>query len=88
METDIWFVLARDGLGLTELARRFRAAYPEGARVTLAHVENAQAVRDLGDLVCQEGVVLDGVRDAGAGVTVHAGPGAVALFAAPLKPVT
>ncbi|WP_299426805.1 DegV family protein [uncultured Meiothermus sp.] len=71
--------------GLTELAQRFRAAFPSGARVTLAHVENPQAVKELSDLLKSEGVVLEGVRHVGAGVTVHAGPGAVALFAAPLK---
>lgn len=69
--------------GLEQLAFRFRRTFPSGARVTLAHAENPQAVEQLGALIRNEGVLIEGSRTAGAAVTVHAGPGTVALFAAP-----
>jgi DegV family protein with EDD domain len=69
--------------GLKQLARRFQKAFPAGARVTLAHADNLPALEQLIALIRSEGVVLEGRRPIGAGVTVHAGPGAVGLFAAP-----
>jgi len=71
--------------GLEQLVLRFRKAFPKGARVTLAHVENQPALESISGLIRKEGVVLEGVRPAGAAVTAHAGPGVVALFAAPLS---
>jgi DegV family protein with EDD domain len=62
----------------------FRRLYPHGARVTLAHAENLPAVERLQALLREEGVILEGVREAGAAVSAHTGPGTVALFAAPL----
>ncbi|MBF6594692.1 MAG: DegV family protein [Thermaceae bacterium] len=69
--------------GLEQLAQRFRQAFPAGARVTLAHAENPAALNQLESLIRAEGVLLEDNRPAGAAVTVHAGPGAVALFAVP-----
>ena len=63
----------------------FRRLYPHGARVTLAHAENWPAIERLQALLRNEGVILDGVREAGAAVSAHTGPGTVALFAAPLN---
>jgi DegV family protein with EDD domain len=62
----------------------FRRLYPHGARVTLAHAENLPAVERLQALLQKEGVILEGVREAGAAVSAHTGSGTVALFAAPL----
>jgi DegV family protein with EDD domain len=62
----------------------FRRLYPHGARVTLAHTENMPAVERLQTLLRNEGVIFEGVREAGAAVSAHAGQGTVALFAAPL----
>jgi DegV family protein with EDD domain len=62
----------------------FRRLYPHGARVTLAHADNLPAVETLQALLRNEGVMLEGVREAGAGVSAHTGSGTVALFAAPL----
>ena len=69
--------------GLEQLAERFRKAFPAGGRITLAHAENLPALEELARLIRNEGVLLEKSRPAGAAVTVHAGPGAVALFAAP-----
>lgn len=63
----------------------FRRLYPHGARVTLAHAENWPAVERLQALLRKEGVILDGVREAGAAVSAHTGSGTVAVFAAPLS---
>jgi DegV family protein with EDD domain len=62
----------------------FRRLYPHGARVTLAHTENMPAVERLQTLLRNEGVIFEGVREAGAAVSAHTGQGTVALFAAPL----
>jgi DegV family protein with EDD domain len=62
----------------------FRRLYPHGARVTLAHAENLPVVETLQTLLRKEGVILEGVREAGAAVSAHTGPGTVAVFAAPL----
>jgi fatty acid-binding protein DegV len=61
----------------------FFEGFPEGARLTLAHAENLEAVKELAHRVRHEGVVLDGMRPVGAALLTHAGPGTVALFAAP-----
>ena len=70
---------------LERLAVAFHRLYPSGARVTLAHADNPEAVQTLAELLRKEGVVLEGVRQAGPAVSVHTGPGTVALFAAPRK---
>jgi DegV family protein with EDD domain len=69
---------------LERCSEDFRRLYPHGARVTLAHAENWPAVETLQALLRNEGVILEGVREAGAAVSAHTGPGTVALFAAPL----
>ena len=69
--------------GLRQLAEAFHKAFPEGARVVLAHAYNPQGVEELHRLVNQEGVVIEDVRECGPAVAAHTGPGTVALFAAP-----
>lgn len=69
--------------GLQQLAEAFHKAFPEGARVVLAHAYNPQGVEDLRKLISQEGVVIEDVRECGPAVAAHTGPGTVALFAAP-----
>lgn len=69
--------------GLQELAQAFHQAFPEGARVILAHAYNPQGIEELRKLVSQEGVVIEDVRECGPAVAAHTGPGTVALFAAP-----
>jgi DegV family protein with EDD domain len=69
--------------GLEQLVKHFFQDFPEGARLTLAHAENLAAVETLTQRVRHEGVVLDGMRPVGAALLSHAGPGTVALFAAP-----
>jgi len=69
--------------GLQQLAEAFHRAYPEGARVVLAHAYNPQGIEDLRKLISQEGVVVQDVRECGPAVAAHTGPGTVALFAAP-----
>ncbi|RDI95136.1 DegV family protein [Meiothermus sp. QL-1] len=69
--------------GLQRLAWAFHRAYPQGARVILAHAHHPQGAEALRRLVSQEGVVIEGVRQAGPAVAAHTGPGTVALFAAP-----
>lgn len=69
--------------GLEQLVKHFMKDFPEGARLTLAHAENLEAVKELAQRVQHEGVVLDGMRPVGAALLTHAGPGTVALFAAP-----
>ena len=68
---------------LERMAAAFQRLYPAGARVTLAHADNPEAIELLHELLRKEGVVLEGVREAGPAVSVHTGPGTVALFAAP-----
>lgn len=69
--------------GLQQMAEAFRKAFPEGARVVLAHAYNSQGVEELRRLISQEGVVVEDVRECGPAVAAHTGPGTVALFAAP-----
>lgn len=69
--------------GLQQLAEAFHRAYPEGARVVLAHAYNPQGVEELRKLISHEGVVVEDVRECGPAVAAHTGPGTVALFAAP-----
>jgi DegV family protein with EDD domain len=66
--------------GLRRMAELFHRDFPQGAWVHLAHAGNLEAVQALRDLLQAE--VLS-VRQAGAAVSVHAGPGTVALFAGP-----
>lgn len=69
--------------GLEELSQAFHQAFPEGARVILAHAYNPQGIEELRKLISQEGVVIEDVRECGPAVAAHTGPGTVALFAAP-----
>ncbi|KIQ55270.1 DegV family protein [Meiothermus taiwanensis] len=69
--------------GLQQLAEAFHKAFPEGARVVLAHAYNPQGVEELRKLISQEGAVIEDVRTCGPAVAAHTGPGTVALFAAP-----
>lgn len=69
--------------GLQQLAEAFHKAFPEGARVVLAHAYNPQGVEELRKLISHEGVVIEDVRECGLAVAAHTGPGTVALFAAP-----
>lgn len=69
--------------GLHRLAELLHKHYPQGARLILAHAEAPQAIEELRKLVSIEGVVVEDVRECGAAVAVHTGPGTVALFAAP-----
>ncbi len=69
--------------GLQQLAEAFHKAYPEGARVVLAHAYNPQGVEELRKLISHEGVVVEDVRECGPAVAAHTGPGTVALFAVP-----
>lgn len=69
--------------GLQQLAEAFHKAFPEGARVVLAHAYNPQGVEELRQLISHEGVIIEDVRECGPAVAAHTGPGTVALFAAP-----
>lgn len=69
--------------GLERMAELLHKDYPGGARVILAHSENPQAVETLRGLIRQEGVVVEGVRECGAAVAAHTGPGTSAIFAGP-----
>lgn len=71
--------------GLRALAERFHRQFPEGARVHLAHAYDQGALEELRSHMKKEGVVIEGIRQAGAAVMAHTGPGTVAVFAAPLK---
>ncbi len=69
--------------GLKRMVARLKELFPEGARVHLAHAENPQGVERLRALLRVEGVEILSVRQAGAAVAAHAGPGVVGLFAGP-----
>lgn len=70
--------------GLRALTERFHRQFPEGARVHLAHAYDEGALEALRAHMRKEGVVLESVRQAGAAVMAHTGPGTVAVFAAPI----
>lgn len=69
--------------GLQRMAELMHKDYPEGARVILAHSDNLQATQALAELIRQEGVVIEDVRECGAAVAAHTGPGTAAMFVAP-----
>lgn len=69
--------------GLRRLVELFRRDFPDGGPVYLAHAGNPEGARSLGEAVRAEGVEVLGTLRAGAAVSVHAGPGTVALFAGP-----
>lgn len=69
--------------GLRRLAQLFRRDFPAGGPVYLAHAGNLEGARTLGEALRAEGVEVLGPLRAGAAVSVHAGPGTVALFAGP-----
>lgn len=71
--------------GVRALAERFHKQFPGGARVHLAHAYDEGALEELRSHMKKEGVIIEGVRQAGAAVMAHTGPGTVAVFAAPLK---
>jgi len=67
--------------GLKKVAELFRRQFPKGALAYVAHVGNPEGARALAEAVRAEGVELQGTLFTGAAVSVHAGPGTVALFA-------
>ncbi|WP_038069014.1 DegV family protein [Thermus scotoductus] len=69
--------------GLRRLVELFRRDFPTGGHVYLAHAGNPEGARTLGEALRAEGVEVLGTLRAGAAVSVHAGPGTVALFAGP-----
>lgn len=71
------------GERLRKVVELFRRDFPGGARVYLAHAGNEEGAKALGEAIRQEGVEVLGMLPAGAAVSVHAGPGTVALFAGP-----
>ncbi len=73
------------GEGLRRVAELFRQEFPEGGLVYLAHAGNPQGAEALKEGVQAEGVEILATLQAGAAVSVHAGPGTVALFAGPRR---
>ncbi|KOX90797.1 Fatty acid-binding protein [Thermus aquaticus] len=71
--------------GMHKIAELFRKDFPEGALVHLAHAGNPEGARALGELLRAEGVEILSVLNAGAAVSVHAGPGTIAFFAGPRR---
>lgn len=71
--------------GLRRLVELFRRDFPDGGLVHLAHAGNPEGARALGEALRAEGVEVLGTLRAGAAVSVHAGPGTVALFAGPRR---
>lgn len=71
--------------GLRRLVELFRQDFPDGGLVYLAHAGNPEGARTLGEALRAEGVEVLGTLRAGAAVSVHAGPGTVALFAGPRR---
>jgi DegV family protein with EDD domain len=71
--------------GMHKMAELFRKDFPEGALVHLAHAGNPEGARALGKLLRAEGVEILSVLNAGAAVSVHAGPGTIAFFAGPRR---
>ncbi|MCS7218995.1 MAG: DegV family protein [Thermus sp.] len=69
--------------GLRRMAELFRRDFPHGALVHLAHAGNPEGAKALGEAVRAEGVEILSTLQAGAAVSVHTGPGTVALFAGP-----
>ncbi len=69
--------------GLRRLVELFRRDFPDGGHLYLAHAGNPEGARTLGEALRAEGVEVLGTLRAGAAVSVHAGPGTVALFAGP-----
>ncbi|GGN03849.1 hypothetical protein GCM10007092_17940 [Thermus composti] len=69
--------------GIRKVAALFRRDFPGGAQVYLAHAENPEGAKALGEALKAEGVEVLGVIPAGAAVSVHTGPGTVAVFAGP-----
>jgi DegV family protein with EDD domain len=71
--------------GMHKMAELFRKDFPEGALVHLAHAGNPEGARALGELLWAEGVEILSVLNAGAAVSVHAGPGTIVFFAGPRR---
>jgi DegV family protein with EDD domain len=71
--------------GMHKMAELFRKDFPEGALVHLAHAGNPEGARALGELLRAEGVQIFSTLQAGAAVSVHAGPGTIAFFAGPRR---
>ncbi|WP_243029577.1 DegV family protein [Thermus altitudinis] len=69
--------------GLRKVAELFRRDFPQGGLTYLAHAGNPEGAKALGEVLKAEGVEVLGTLKAGAAVSVHAGPGTVALFAGP-----
>ncbi|BCP66091.1 hypothetical protein TthHB5008_09680 [Thermus thermophilus] len=71
--------------GIRKVAALFRRDFPKEARVYLAHAENPEGAKALGEALKAGGVEVLGVLPAGAAVSVHTGPGTVAAFAGPRR---
>jgi DegV family protein with EDD domain len=71
--------------GMHKMTELFRKDFPEGALVHLAHAGNPEGARALGELLRAEGVQILSTLQAGAAVSVHAGPGTIAFFAGPRR---
>ncbi|MDM7323814.1 MAG: DegV family protein [Thermus sp.] len=71
--------------GLRKVVELFRRDFPEGGLAYLAHAGNPEGAKALGDRLKEEGLEILGTLRAGAAVSVHAGPGTVALFAGPRR---
>jgi len=71
--------------GMHKMVELFRKDFPEGALVHLAHAGNPEGARALGELLRAEGVEILSSLQAGAAVSVHAGPGTIAFFAGPRR---
>jgi DegV family protein with EDD domain len=71
--------------GMRKMVELFRQDFPEGALVHLAHAGNPEEAKALGALLKAEGVEVLSLLNAGAAVSVHAGPGTIAFFAGPRR---
>lgn len=74
--------------GLARMAELLHKTYPGGAKVILAHAYNPDALEDLRKLIGLEGITIEDTHECGPAVAAHAGPGTVALFAAPRQGFT
>lgn len=69
--------------GLEAVISHLQKQFPQGGRVVLAHADNLKAIDKLKGLLPVPAFELQDVRECGAAVSAHTGPGTVALFAAP-----
>lgn len=69
--------------GLEVLLQHLNRDFPAGARVVLAQADNPAGIDALKAGLASTAHSVEDVRECGAAVSVHTGPGTVALFAAP-----